>query len=101
MKVQVATVALEITRDAMTILPAVCPAHELPIKKAIFGSDNVQVLDAKTEPVELDSEGEVERLVGRYGAEALEKSYGTNYAFAVPKACEDAAVKAGRGKAAE
>lgn len=93
-KIKVAAVALTITRDAMTVLPAVVPAHEVDIVKAVFGDDNVLVHDTAQEPRELDPATEAERLVAKYGPDALEKTHGKNFAGAVARACKDAEVKA-------
>lgn len=89
----VSTVALSITRDAMTILPATLPAHELPITQAIFGEDNVQVLDQPGAAVELEPSEEAERLERKYGTGALVEAYGANYKGAITRACKDAEVK--------
>ncbi|MBX3610389.1 MAG: hypothetical protein KF871_10895 [Hydrogenophaga sp.] len=81
-------VAVLITRDAMTILPRDLPEHELPIAQAVFGEDNVEVkgpVDGET--VKLDVTQEADRLAGKYGADALEKAYGTNFKGAITKAC--------------
>lgn len=104
-KVLVATVALMITRDAMTVLPTTVPGHEVEIQKAVFGEDNVEVLEKQDDaaPVEIDSEGEVTRLEGKYGNGALEGAYGVNYKGAIARALKEhilsAAVAAGEGSA--
>lgn len=81
-------VAVMITRDAMTILPRELPEHELPVAQAVFGEDNVEVLGpVDDEAVKLDPATEAERLAGKYGPDAVEKAYGTNFKSAVAKAC--------------
>jgi hypothetical protein len=86
----VATAAVLITRDPMTILPAVLPKHELPILHSIFGEDNVQVLDDQSDadPVELDSEGETTRLENKYGPSKLEETHGKAYKSAITQAMQ-------------
>ena len=93
-KILVATVALMVTRDAMTILPTTVPAHELAIQRAVFGRENVRVLDDKLAPVEIDPSIEAERLQQKYGGRALEKAYGSNFEQAIEKACAEHQVKA-------
>lgn len=94
-KLQVATVALIVTRDAMTILPTTVPVHERPIVEAVFGKDNVQEADDQSAavPVEIDVEGEVARLEGKFGSDALEKAHGKNYGAAITDGVSTAAVK--------
>lgn len=91
----ISLVAVMITRDAMTILPRDLPEHELPVVQAVFGEDNVQVLGpVEDQTVTLDSSLEAERLAGKYGTDALEKAYGTNFKGAIAKACAAAGVEA-------
>ena len=85
-RILVATVALLVSRDAMTILPVTVPAHELEIQKAIFGEDNVEVREIETAPVVISVDEEVVRLVGKYGAQAVEAAYGVNFKGAIAKA---------------
>lgn len=92
-KVTIPTVAISITRDAMTILPAVVPAHELPVVQAVFGEDNVEQVREAGE-VELDAAIEAERLVSKYGQGALESAFGTNFKTAIAKAIGEAAAPA-------
>lgn len=85
-RILVSTVALLVTRDAMTILPVTVPEHELEIQKAIFGEESIEVREnQKTSPVIIDPEAEGDRLVGKYGAPALELAYGVNYKGKIAK----------------
>lgn len=95
-KILVATIALMVTRDAMTILPTTVPKHEVDVQRAIFGRENVQVLDDQSGavPVEVELETEAERLEAKYGGGALEKAFGTNYQFAIAKAAKEHVVEA-------
>ena len=77
MNMLIPVIALVITRDPMTILPREVPEHEVAVVQAVFGEDNVEVT-GKVEGavIELDSALEADRLVQRYGQEAVEKAYG-------------------------
>lgn len=100
MNMLVSLVALVIARDAMTILPATVPAHEVEIAKAVFGEDHVEVVGpVDGQSVELDSSLEHERLVQKYGFEAVQAAYGVNYKGAVEKACKAAEFAPAKGKA--
>lgn len=92
-RILVATVALLVTRDAMTTLPVTVALHELPIQQAVFGEDSVVVReDQVTAPVVISPGDEAARLEGRYGPEALEKAYGANYKGQIRKAAIEAKV---------
>lgn len=95
-QILVATAAVMITRDPMTILPATVPKHELPILHAIFGEDNVQELDDQSDaqPMEVDTEGEVTRLENKYGPGKLEDTHGKGYKSEIARAMKDNAVEA-------
>lgn len=97
-KILVAAVALMVTRDAMTVLPASVPAHELPIMKAVHGEENVRELEDKAESVELEGAAEAERLEAKYGRDALEKAYGANYKSAIASAVKQATVAQASGE---
>jgi hypothetical protein len=91
-RILVATVALLVSRDAMTTLPVTVPTHELEIQKAVFGEDNVEVRDIETAPAAITVEEEAVRLVGKYGAQAIEAAYGVNFKGAITKAAAAAKV---------
>ncbi len=95
MNMLIPVVALIITRDPMTILPREVPEHEVAVTQAVFGEDNVEVV-GKVEgaAVELDSALEAERLVQKYGQEAVEKAYGANFKGAIDKECKAIAIEA-------
>lgn len=94
-KVQIATVALMVTRDAMTILPTLVPKHEFEIQKVIFGEENVQENDDQSEAgaTEIDLATESDRLEAKYGPGALEKAFGANYKGAIARAAKEFVVK--------
>ena len=95
MNMLIPVIALVITRDPMTILPREVPEHEVAVVQAVFGEDNVEVT-GKVEGavIELDSALEADRLVQRYGQEAVEKAYGGNFKGAIDKECKAIAVEA-------
>lgn len=100
MTIQVSMTALVITRDAMTILPRDVPTHEVEIAKAVFGEDNVEVIGlVEGQSVELDASLEHERLAQKYGPDAVQAAYGTNYKGATEKACKAAEFVPAKGKA--
>lgn len=85
-KILVAAVAVMISRDAMTNLPGIVPAHEVDIQKAVFGEDNVALLDSQpTDIFTIDPSQEAERLAQKYGGEAMEKAHGVNFKSAIAK----------------
>lgn len=69
-------VDLTIRRDANTITPTQVPAYEVPLLKHIFGKENITDESAVPVGVELDPEGEYERLSAKYGSEVIAKFYG-------------------------
>jgi len=75
-KIAMPYVDLTIRRDANTITPIQVPAYEVPLVKHIFGKENVTDESPAPVGVELDPEGEYERLSAKYGAEAIAKFYG-------------------------
>ncbi len=77
--------AVQITRDAMTILPRTVGRHELPVLHAVFGEDNVQEIGEGDGPVEIEPENEVARLSARYGEGAVEKAFGASPKSAIAK----------------
>jgi hypothetical protein len=97
LKVLVAAVALNVTRDPMTILPVHVPAHEVDIIKTVFGDDNV-VEEGPSEAREIDIDGEAERLENKYGPDALAKTFGANYPSAIKKAAKEHLVKPAKAK---
>ena len=85
-KILVAAVAVMISRDAMTNLPGIVPAHEVDIQKAVFGEDNVALLDSQpTDIFTIDPSQEAERLAQKYGGEAMEKAHGVNFKSAIAR----------------
>lgn len=95
MNMLIPVVALVITRDPMTILPREVPKHEVAVVQAVFGEDNVEVKgEVEGASIELDSSLEADRLVQRYGQEAVEKAYGGNFKGAIDKECKAVAIEA-------
>jgi hypothetical protein len=98
-KTLVATTAVLITRDAMTIIPTELPAHEIEIAKAVFGEENVNPTGADSGAVELEAASEAERLEQKWGSDALQAAFGANYKGKIAKAVADGAVKPSEKKA--
>jgi hypothetical protein len=100
-KVLIPSVALSITRDAMTILPAIVPAHEVRILQVLHGTEHVARADEQpNEKHEIEPEDEVERLSMKYGQGVLEKAFGTAFDLEIDKAVEAAAATTAKGKKA-
>lgn len=64
-------------RDAQTVTPTQAFAHEVPVFVAVFGRENVQVLEELRE-VQLDLRDEYERLVQRFGPQVVQQVYGND-----------------------
>jgi TPP-dependent indolepyruvate ferredoxin oxidoreductase alpha subunit len=92
-KTPVATVALMVTRDSMTHLHVVVPAHELEVMSALHGQENVRVLDEKTEAVELELTAEGERLEQKYGKGLIRELFGADSGRKVAKLAAEHEVK--------
>lgn len=67
---------ITVRRDANTISTIQVPAYEVPLLKNIFGKENITENGPCPVGVELDPEGEYERLSAKYGAERITKFYG-------------------------
>lgn len=74
-KVTIPLLNVTIRRDANTITPTTVPKHELAILRMMFGKENVQETSVHG-TVEVDPEGEHERLSAKYGAAKVTKVYG-------------------------
>lgn len=95
MNMLIPMVAITVTRDPMTILPREVPEHEVKVAQAVFGEDNVEVHGpVEGAAVELDSALESERLVQKYGQEAVAQAYGVNFKGAIDKECKAVAIEA-------
>lgn len=68
-------ISVTIRRDASTITPVTVLPHELAILANLFGKENVQGGDAAY-TIEIDADGEYERLVAKYGAAKIASVYG-------------------------
>ena len=95
---KVKTVALLITRDAMTILPAEVPEYELPIAQSVFGADNVEVVERETPGfVEVELDNEPERLCGKWGEGRVVEALGPQFAAQIRRDVRAAEFKEPRG----
>jgi hypothetical protein len=93
-------IAVTVRRDAMTLLPAAVPQHELAVLKAVHGADNVYVQEGEAGSIELDPATEGERLEKKYGDLALVKAYGPGYEPAIAQAISSIDAKGKRPVAA-
>lgn len=90
----VKTQKVTIVRDTKTKIVCTVPAYELPILAVVHGEENVKKLEEKTAPRELDETVEVDRLVSRYGQEAVQAAYGKLYASKIADAMKTEAIAA-------
>ena len=74
---------VNVKRDAMTLIPATVPQHEVAVLRAIHGDTNVYDTDEAPGSIELDPAAEGERLAAKYGEQAMVKAYGPGYAAAI------------------
>lgn len=69
------SLSLDIKKNAHTTIPVTIPAHELAIVELAFGEGNIyNKKDA--DPVELDTEGEYDRLCRKYSSDAVMRTFG-------------------------
>ena len=98
------TAKVRIVRDARTEIVTTIPVHEIPVLKRVHGEGNVFVVDTGTNPRNLDPEGEADRLIDRYGADVVTRTFGELVAEGVLDALErnEAELpKAKKGKSAK
>jgi hypothetical protein len=73
-------IAVDVKRDAMTMLPLTVPSHELPILRRVHGKENVYTsVNRDAGSTELDAETEAARLVAKYGQAAVVAAYGEDF----------------------
>lgn len=96
---KVKTVALLITRDAMTILPSEVPEYELPIARHVFGDDNVEVVERDAPAfVEIESpDDEPQRLAAKWGQGRVEEALGPQFASQIRRDVRAAEFKEPKG----
>jgi len=90
-KIKVELLEVVVRRDSQTITPITVPGYEIPVLRNLFGKENITV----NEPVitiEIDAEGEYERLCAKYGFELIAKIYGEDDGLRLNELVEKAAV---------
>jgi hypothetical protein len=99
-KVFVPLLNVTVRRDANTITPTTVPKHELGILRMMFGKENVTETEASTATIEVDTEGEHERLSAKYGAPKVNKVYGDDNGERLAELVQRDAVKPSKATAA-
>lgn len=94
--ITVPVIEATIRRDANTITPTHVPPYELTLLRQMFGKENVVEGETVT-TIEVDAEGEHERLAAKYGFEKVAKVYGDDEGARLAELVEKAAVKAEKG----
>lgn len=74
-KISVNLINATIRRDAVTITPVTVPDYEIPVLRNIFGKENITVGDV-LHTIEVEAEGEYDRLSAKYGFEVISKIFG-------------------------
>ena len=74
-KIHVELIDVTVRRDAMTITPVSIPEYEIPVLRTLFGKENVTTNEVLRN-IEVDPEGEYERLCAKYGYELIAKIFG-------------------------
>lgn len=98
-KINVPMVEVMVRRDANTITPVAVPPYELTMLRTMFGKENVNG-DKTVGHMEVEAEGEFERLSAKYGAQKVVKVYGDDGGERLIELVEKAAVKVSKaGKA--
>lgn len=90
---KVKTIAILVTRDAMTILPSEIPEYELPIAQSVFGSDNVEVVGPSVNLIDVQPEEEANRLAAKWGEQRVVDALGPQFAAQIKRAALAAEVK--------
>lgn len=97
-RINVPLIEVTIRRDANTITPVTVAPYELTMLRNMFGKENVTEGDVVGQ-VEVDAQGEHERLAAKYGHEKVTKVYGDDEGERLSELVEKAAVKAKAVKA--
>ena len=92
-KINVELLEVVVRRDAQTITPITVPEYEIPVLRNLFGKENITVNDAVC-TIEIDAEGEYERLCAKYGFELIAKIFGEDDGLRLTELVEKSAVAA-------
>lgn len=74
-KINVELHSVTVRRDAQTITPVTVPEYEIPVLRNLFGKENIAVNEV-VRLIEIEPEGEYERLCAKYGFELIAKIFG-------------------------
>lgn len=92
-KIQVPLIEVTVRRDANTITPVTVAPYEMTMLRNMFGKENITEGD-QVDVIEVDAEGEFERLAAKYGTEKVVKVYGDDDGERLAELVEKAATKA-------
>lgn len=92
-KINVELHGVTVRRDAQTITPVTVPEYEIPVLKNLFGKENVTVNEV-VRTIEIEPEGEYERLCAKYGFELIAKIFGEDDGLRLTELVEKSAVVA-------
>jgi hypothetical protein len=74
-KITVELHSVTVRRDAQTITPVTVPEYEIPVLRNLFGKENITVNEV-VRMIDVEPEGEYERLCAKYGFELIAKIFG-------------------------
>jgi hypothetical protein len=94
-KINVPLVEVMVRRDANTITPVTVPPYELTLLRQMFGKENVNG-DKEVAVIEVETEGEFDRLCAKYGPQKVVKVYGDDGGERLAELVQKAAVKPGK-----
>lgn len=96
-KILVPLMEITIRRDANTITQHSVPSYEIALTRNLFGKENITEHDM-IRPIEIDAEGEYERLCAKYGHEIVAKVFGDDDGERLQELVEKAAIVAEKEK---
>lgn len=92
-KINVELHSVTVRRDAQTITPITVPDYEIAVLRNLFGKENITVGDV-LRTIEIEPEGEYERLCAKYGFEIIAKIFGEDDGLRLTELVEKSAVAA-------
>lgn len=90
-KITVELHSVTVRRDAQTITPVTVPEYEIPVLKNLFGKENITVNEV-LRTIEIEPEGEYERLCAKFGFELIAKIFGEDDGLRLTELVEKSAV---------
>lgn len=85
--------SVTVRRDAQTITPVTVPEYEIPVLRNLFGKENIAVNEV-LRTIEIEPEGEYERLCAKYGFELIAKIFGEDDGLRLTEIVEKSEVSA-------